>query len=172
MVAVASYGIGVSDVKKEIADRWIAALRSGRYEKGTNNLLSFRLDVQNNEQVVLHCALGVLCEVAVEDGVIKRHDEPGINPNSIYLVDEGDYYENFSHGAYVDIYYSDDTLLEVNADHAGYSQVLPDCLLQWADLTYNDGRTASDRPISWFNDETDMNFHAIALWIENVWEMM
>lgn len=41
---------------------WTAALRSGEYEQGTSGLR-----VEN-----AHCCLGVLCEVAVREGVIER----------------------------------------------------------------------------------------------------
>lgn len=49
------------DVKR----RWLEALRSGRYEQA-NGYLSINGG---------YCCLGVLCEVAVEDGVIYRYDD-------------------------------------------------------------------------------------------------
>lgn len=42
-------------MKKEIADRWVAALRSGKYKQGKGELH----DKVNNT----YCCLGVLCEI-------------------------------------------------------------------------------------------------------------
>lgn len=42
-------------MKKEIADMWVAALRSGNYKQGIN-----RLRNENNE----FCCLGVLCDIS------------------------------------------------------------------------------------------------------------
>ncbi len=43
-------------MKREIRDKWVAALRSGRYHKGTNYLKT------TYQGRVFHCALGVLAE--------------------------------------------------------------------------------------------------------------
>lgn len=48
----------------EIKRRWIEALTSGEYEQGTGWLL--REDK--------YCCLGVLCDLAVKDGVIHLYD--------------------------------------------------------------------------------------------------
>ena len=48
-------------MKKEIADKWVAALRSGEYKQHKGGLA--------NEQRTAHCCLGVLCEVALKEGV-------------------------------------------------------------------------------------------------------
>lgn len=53
-------------MKKEIADKWIAALESGEYKQGQNVLRS---------DDGFYCCLGVLCELAVKEGVIKPWDE-------------------------------------------------------------------------------------------------
>lgn len=50
---------------KTIAKRWVDALRSGEYEQGRN-----RLAQQTQDGRVEYCCLGVLCELAVKDGVI------------------------------------------------------------------------------------------------------
>ena len=49
-------------MKKEIADKWIAALRSGEYKQGIGELH----DTGNNS----YCCLGVLCKVM--DSPIKE----------------------------------------------------------------------------------------------------
>lgn len=47
-------------MNQDIKQRWVSALRSGEFEQGTDNLR------KGNK----FCCLGVLCELAVEDGVI------------------------------------------------------------------------------------------------------
>lgn len=47
-------------MKKEIADKWVTALRSGEYEQGIGKL--------NKDGKF--CCLGVLCELAVKDDVV------------------------------------------------------------------------------------------------------
>jgi hypothetical protein len=51
-------------MKKEIADKWIEALRSGEYKQGTGTL-------QNK---CGYCCLGVLCKLAEREGVPVAHD--------------------------------------------------------------------------------------------------
>ena len=48
-------------MKREIADKWTEALRSGEYKQACGALaISERTE---------HCCLGVLCEMAIKDGV-------------------------------------------------------------------------------------------------------
>lgn len=49
-------------MNRQIRDRWIAALRSGQYEQGQGAL----------NDGGRFCCLGVLCELAVADGVLAR----------------------------------------------------------------------------------------------------
>lgn len=49
-------------MKPEIKKRWIEALRSGKYNQGKGYLCKDDS----------YCCLGVLCELAVEDGAISR----------------------------------------------------------------------------------------------------
>lgn len=48
-------------MNREIKQRWVEALRSGEFEQGTHRL-------RNRDNT--YCCLGVLCELAVESGVI------------------------------------------------------------------------------------------------------
>lgn len=48
-------------MKKEIMEKWVAALRSGEYKQTTGELKNF----------VGHCCLGVLCELAVEEDIVS-----------------------------------------------------------------------------------------------------
>lgn len=52
-------------MKPEIAKKWVEALRSGQYEQGYD-LLRSRNAITGKEQ---YCVLGVLCDLAVKDGV-------------------------------------------------------------------------------------------------------
>lgn len=61
----------------EIKDRWLQKLESGEYEQTTGEL-------RNDEGF---CCLGVLCEVAVEDGIICRGDSGYLStgPDGMYV---------------------------------------------------------------------------------------
>ena len=48
-------------MKKEIAKKWVKALRSGKYKQGKRAL---KVETKNN---VRHCCLGVLCELYQQD---------------------------------------------------------------------------------------------------------
>lgn len=50
----------------QIKARWLEALRSGKYEQGRSALNTGGANGQ-------FCCLGVLCELAVEDGVVTRN---------------------------------------------------------------------------------------------------
>ena len=49
-------------MNKRIKNKWLKALRSGKYKQGKSILFS------DNK----YCCLGVLCELAVQDGIIKK----------------------------------------------------------------------------------------------------
>lgn len=60
-------------MKQEIKDKWVAALRSGDYRQ-THGKLAKQL---SPTEPMGHCCLGVLCELAIEDGVpISREAFP------------------------------------------------------------------------------------------------
>jgi len=53
-------------MNSEIKTRWVTALRSGDFQQGGASLA-----IQVDQDVPMtHCCLGVLCELAVEDGII------------------------------------------------------------------------------------------------------
>ena len=66
-------------MKKEIADKWVAALRSGYYTQQMGGLA--------NLHRTEHCCLGVLCEIAIENGVeIDTYETvPGFDDECAYL---------------------------------------------------------------------------------------
>lgn len=55
-----------ASMRGEIKERWISELRSGNYTQGEISLKSV-----DDDGVIRHCCLGVLCDMAVEAGVIK-----------------------------------------------------------------------------------------------------
>lgn len=85
--------------EEKIRRRWVKALRSGKYKQGRNNLRSL-----HNE----FCCLGVLCELAVKEGVIPEAIKKPANYN---YLNEGGYPPekvkrwaglNFSQGVYTE----------------------------------------------------------------------
>lgn len=61
-----------------IKERWATALESGEYKQGTGGLRDADSDT--------YCCLGVLCELAVEDGIIERRLRKGFrqSPEWVY----------------------------------------------------------------------------------------
>lgn len=63
---------------KTIKARWLEALRSGEFEQSGGGLRSphKRFDTVDFTEIgASYCCLGVLCELAVQDGVVKRSDD-------------------------------------------------------------------------------------------------
>lgn len=162
-------------MKKDIADRWVAALRSGKYLQGEKNLLIYRSDADSGDVYPMHCALGVLCEIAVEEGVVKRHDDPSLDPYDVWLIDEGEYLAHTTGiGAYVDPSIDPESLADTvhDASHGGFAQVLPEAMVLWAEMSYNDGRSSASAPITALNDNEQYSFDRIARHIETYWELL
>jgi len=66
-------------MNKEIAKKWTKRLRSGKYEQGKSNLHKVVNGIDK------FCCLGVLCEIAVEEGIIP----PPILEDNLYYVYQG-----------------------------------------------------------------------------------
>ena len=66
-------------MKKEIADKWVAALRSGEYKQREGGLA--------NEKRTKHCCLGVLCELAIKEGVEMLVEVRPDMPKDMYFED-------------------------------------------------------------------------------------
>jgi hypothetical protein len=91
-------------MKSEIAKKWVEALRSGQYGQGKENL-----KVDNN-----FCCLGVLCDLAKEQGMgfwADDEDEPSA------------FVENVSNG-----------------DRQTNDTLLPDFVKDWAGMKSDDGQ--------------------------------
>jgi hypothetical protein len=73
-------------MKRDIAERWAAALESGDYKQGIGQLTSVTPDGDRD------CCLGVLCKLAIEDGVPissssqspPSHEDDGVIYGVIY----------------------------------------------------------------------------------------
>lgn len=125
-------------MKRDIKDRWVAALESGEYSQATGALT----DGQG------FCCLGVLCEIAVADGVIAKEDRSYYNPDT-------------SDGK---LYYEDAELPELVMNWAGVTSANPYTHIDVpADKpSFNDKASYSE-----LNDDMGYDFHQIADVIRN-----
>lgn len=57
-------------MKKDVAEKWVAALRSGEYKQGRGTLRK-ELSLGTTTR---HCCLGVLCEVVDPENVLHWHN--------------------------------------------------------------------------------------------------
>ena len=70
------------------AQKWVDALRSGKYQQAQSQLSitqtewnEEKMKYESNGQIS-YCCLGVLCEVAVQEGVIPSYDKVACYPPS------------------------------------------------------------------------------------------
>ena len=63
---------GQSPMDKDVKERWIAALRSGKYKRGSGYLR------RDTDAGVCHCCLGVLAEEELGDRWVRREDDPRV----------------------------------------------------------------------------------------------
>lgn len=127
-------------MNSEIKTRWLAALRSGQYGQGRNGYLR-----QGN----LFCCLGVLCDLAVQDGLASWGDMPD--------TDEHDAHQ---------ILVWDGRTVEESEGNYDY---LPGEVQRWAGLPDRDPSVAIEYmpyQLSDLNDNQNKNFSKIADYIE------
>jgi hypothetical protein len=137
-------------MKKEVADKWVTALRSGEYEQAKGLLK--KIDPENGDDIG-YCCLGVLCELAIEDGVnVKRgggvRHEDRFDPEDVW----------YSTPRYDD----NDALIGTK-------------VMGWSEMRTNDGSFDDDRGImvSLVNyNDGGMSFNEIADIIESNWERL
>src|SRR3954466_4218538 len=60
----------IGKLRPEVKEKWVAALRSGEYKQGRSYLHS-----QNPDGEDRFCCLGVLCELAVQEGRVAVNQE-------------------------------------------------------------------------------------------------
>ena len=132
-------------MKKDIADAWIATLRSDLYVQGR--------DVLANVERTQHCCLGVLCEIAIENGVAIEVDTSEAAG------------QRMEHDV-------------VCTQYDGESYRLPNVVKEWADMMFDDGRLfdedTEDLPSDSLADLNDSgsSFKEIADHIETYWEAL
>ena len=125
-------------MNKEVKELWLKALRSGEYKQG-RNYLEYTDPLYGKK----YCCLGVLCDLAVKNGVICKTDQ-GRN----------------------EIYY------ETNAGIDNFTNnVLPTKVQNWAEIYSTDGDFNSKEfvdktMLTELNDSGKYGFNAIANIIE------
>ncbi|HEU5032735.1 MAG TPA: hypothetical protein VFV01_47985 [Spirillospora sp.] len=87
-------------MKAKVKTRWVEALRSDEYQQGKGWL--HQIDQAGQERF---CCLGVLCEIAAQDGVIEPGRESARAADGV-----------------------------VTYDYAGCSGLLPDEVAEWAEI--------------------------------------
>jgi hypothetical protein len=119
-------------MNQEVKAQWLDALRSGEYQQG-----KFGLTRKCADGTVRHCCLGVLCDLAVREGVAAAQlgldgATTYVNPNDVRDYDD---------------------------------VVLPACVTAWAGLN-DDGEgcdpKVDDRNLSYWNDCLAADFNDIA----------
>jgi hypothetical protein len=130
-------------VNKEIADMWIEALRSGKYQQ-TKGALEITADRAADDHG-FHagfCCLGVLCDLAVGAGVISR---------------KIDKYGNVAYGTEDDM----------------RTGIIPDAVVDWAGMSSADGdRGGEQLSLVFLNDVSSLTFQQIADVIEAEYETL
>jgi hypothetical protein len=54
-------------MRKDVAEKWVAALRSDKYEQGTSALCTLIPHFESEEIDEQFCCLGVLCQIVMDD---------------------------------------------------------------------------------------------------------
>jgi hypothetical protein len=129
-------------VKKEIAEEWTRRLRSGSYLQGQGRLAP----------AGKFCCLGVLCEIAAEQGVVKRFRGVLEAPFEIETVQYGG-----------------------GDDDEFYDSVLPEQVAEWAGIQdidpYFRPSDEEQSHLSALNDEGS-DFNEIAQYIDEYWSQL
>lgn len=112
-------------MRQDIAEKWVAALESGKYVQGKGLLR----DTDGK-----YCCLGVLCDLAVEEGIVSKVDDGGA---TFYGVDA--------------------------TPLSGRSALLPSEVMAWSGMAFPDGFMPSqDLSLTMLNDTFGREFDQIA----------
>ena len=139
------------DMKSDIKERWIAALESDKYKQTKSMLVNS----------YGHCCLGVLCELAVEDGIIEKIEEQEVD--IIYDDDDFEVDEKLVFD------FDGNPVMNYSFDHE--NEVLPKKVQEWAGLNNCDPLLYSEEfgtdsvkevRCSTANDELKKSFKEIA----------
>lgn len=143
-------------LRAEVKEKWLAALRSGEYEQGIEYLHYRDGDSE------FYCCLGVLCDLAVQEGVVLAREVTAVDGGEDEISCSG-------HGALV--------------EYAGVSTLPPGVVNDWAyevlpdpnDESWTVVRSEDDDPeyfwprtysLAELNDEHGLSFQEIADLIE------
>lgn len=128
-------------MKKEIATRWVKALRSGKYKQG-----KCPLKYKTKAGVTRHCCLGVLCELYNQDKK-KQHKKPlTVRPARECEVEVAKNTKAYAFG--------------------NSATVLPGQVMRWAGMRSTDGELPNEREnLAEINDD-GASFRQIAQIIE------
>ena len=129
-------------MNQDVLKKWVAELRSGKYNQGEGHLM--QIDDDGDEHF---CCLGVLCEIALDEGVP--------NLERVYNEDARRYFYNER----------EDFLPEPVIEWVGFNSKNPGVPYVQSD---DDSETVDDKPLSELNDE-GLSFAAIADLIEQEW---
>lgn len=131
-------------MKQQIAKKWIQALKSGAYIQGQGKLKRLNKDESGFE----HCCLGVLCELAVQEGIIQSRPSEGGNPWCSFGEKEQVHMTNF----------------------------LPEAVVKWAGLTSKTGKTVQKINKTWVSlaqaNDGGLSFQRIANVIGYRWRTL
>ncbi len=134
-------------IKKEVAEKWVKALRSSKYRQAVGTLRE-KNEAPNGKDGF--CCLGVLCDLAVQEGAI---------PEPEYSEESGDY-------LYGKKTKSAELLPPAVVEWAGLSKVNPQVVDYEGEFGQSYGLTFSD-----LNDDYGFTFRKIATLIEKAAEL-
>lgn len=133
-------------MNKEIAQKWVKALRSGEYKQGSH--------VLHNTSNNTYCCLGVLCDIYQREG--NKFDTVWVGNWGNWGVETTNGFEN---------------LLATYFD--GRCDVLPEVVMKWADIDCSSGSYRDDLiTLAALNDDMEYTFDQIATVIEQNWEKL
>lgn len=139
--------VNVDKMNPEVKVLWLAALRGGSYKQAAGHLRKTRGPVDNAEGF---CCLGVLCDIAVQQGVIP---EPTKNAQGVHSYGKPcTCYNAYDHG-------------EVECDATASAGILPSEVGVWAGI-YNGGQRGLHRPSLVVLNDRGTTFEEIADIIE------
>lgn len=140
-------------MKTEIKERWIQKLESDRYDQTTGEL-------RNDDGF---CCLGILCEVAVEDGILTRAEEVGYTAPD---RNGGEYVENSVLPRVVVEWAGLGEGVHGNNPSVPYVEMLCDCGCQEKDSDEEYEPEMVDTELSELNDGQRLSFREIAALIK------
>ena len=126
-------------MNRDVALEWARRLPS--YKKGKEYLCQYIDGVPH------YCAFGVLCEIAVEQGVIPPAEVEKQDP-------------------------TDRTCTPTRHYYMGWDELAPDKVREWAELKSRQGEALNSHSIVELNDKWGVNFVQMAEYIKNNWERL